>query len=321
MRNNHDPDVLSQALAEPSRRALLENLRLGEQTVSQLVEATGLKQPNVSNHLAKMRTQGIVRAERVGRQVHYTLSTPFAAEMLRMLEVVAHSTKETLPISDWREIYFQAMMKGDEDGAVALVNVLLAQRLPMETIYIAVFQWGINRIGELYQKGLTDEAHEHMASAITERMMARVAHFYAPVMRTPYRAVLGCVPGNWHAMGLRMLGDGLRNMGWDTVFLGANVPIPSFLTMVETMWPDMVVISCAMEEQMEATRELLAQLDGLRQSREAGTRHDGFLLVAGGHYIQEHAELISHLPIDFTASDLSQFLEEVHTRFGDRPQG
>lgn len=318
MRDNHDPDVLSQALAEPSRRALLENLRLGAQTVSQLVKATGLKQPNVSNHLAKMRNQGIVRAERMGRQVHYSLSTPFAAEMLRMLEVVTHSAEETLSISEWREIYFQAMMRGDEDGAVALVNVLLTHRIPMETIYTSVFQWGINHIGEMYQRGLTDEAHEHVASAITERMMARVAHFYAPVLRTPYRAVLGCVPGNWHEMGLRMLGDGLRNMGWDTVFLGANVPIPSFLTMVETMQPDMVVVSCAMDDQMEATTELLAQLHTLRRSGAASKRHGGFLLVAGGHYIQDHPELIPHLPIDFTASDLHQFLESVRTRFADR---
>ncbi len=69
MRQHNDPDVLSQAIAEPSRRALLENLRFGAKTVTQLVDATALKQPNVSNHLAKMKQQGIVRSERIGRQV------------------------------------------------------------------------------------------------------------------------------------------------------------------------------------------------------------------------------------------------------------
>ena len=91
MRPHNDPDVLSQALAEPSRRALLENLRYGQKTVTQLVVATSLKQPNVSNHLAKMKQQGIVRAERIGRQVYYSLSAPFADVLMRMHEIAADS--------------------------------------------------------------------------------------------------------------------------------------------------------------------------------------------------------------------------------------
>src|SRR5579862_7672418 len=90
MRNSHDPDFLSLALAEPSRRALLENLRFGRKSVTELVTATNLKQPNVSNHLAKMRQQGIVRAERIGRQVYYSLAMPFADVLLRMHELAAN---------------------------------------------------------------------------------------------------------------------------------------------------------------------------------------------------------------------------------------
>ena len=45
----------------------MEHLRVGRKSVSELVHLTHLKQPNVSNHLAKMREQGLVRAERSGR--------------------------------------------------------------------------------------------------------------------------------------------------------------------------------------------------------------------------------------------------------------
>ena len=384
MRNNHDPDVLAQALADPSRRALLENLRLGKKTVTQLVSDTGLKQPNVSNHLAKMRQQDIVRAERLGRQVHYSLSTPFAEVMLRMLEFAANPmangvtrahTNPGLPESDatplagsssttasqhteqkrsasdtrlttpsgsselvvtshtntsstntsstnistndaalaqWRDVYFNAIMAGNEDSAINLVNALLALRLSMESIYIDVFQWGVNYIGELYQRGETDEVHEHMASEITERMMTRVIQFYTPVARTTQRALLGCVAGNWHLIGIRMLSDGLKGMGWETVFLGADVPTLSFISMTKTMCPDLVVVSCAMEDQSAAAHQLIAGLNALRQNNQELS----FQLVAGGHYFQKHAEELTHLPIDFTASDLPEFLDMVKSRFG-----
>ena len=83
----HNPDVLSQALAEPSRRAILESLRFGQKSVTELVVATRLKQPNVSNHLAKMRVQNIVRAERIGRQVYYSIAMPVADLLLRLHEL------------------------------------------------------------------------------------------------------------------------------------------------------------------------------------------------------------------------------------------
>ena len=363
MRHNNEPDVLSQALAEPSRRALLENLRFGEKTVTQLVEATALKQPNVSNHLAKMKQQGIVRSERIGRQVYYSLSTPFADVLLQMHEMAANSTTAASvrpPASSgenetsWqagqnaghsllgnpaphpgaeadsdahsaarqetdgakllkqcRETYFIALMAGEEEQAAALINTLVAQRMPMETIYLEIFAESINRIGELYRQGVTDEAHEHMASAITERIMARVAQFYMPVARVSCRAVLGCVAGNWHMLGLRMLADGLKTLGWETIFLGANVPTHSFVAMVEAMKPDLVVISCAMNEHAAAARELLHGLAELRLRN----KEISFQIAAGGYYYLEHNEEISRLPVDFTANDMHQFLETVQARF------
>ena len=364
MRQHNDPDVLSQALAEPSRRALLENLRFGARTVTQLVDATALKQPNVSNHLAKMKQQGIVRSERIGRQVFYSLSTPFADVLMRMHEFAAISTPTPAagvsasggenhpPMQDGhaasspsdnsvehqnrdandeqalhktrqssldailtqsREAYFAAVMTGDEEQAVALINSLVAQRLPIETIYLEVFAKSINHIGELYRQGVTDEAHEHMASAITERIMARVTQFYMPVARVSCRAVLGCVADNWHTMGLRMLADGLKTLGWETLFLGANVPTASFIAMAQGMRPDLVIVSCAMKEQREAARELLNGLDAARQQMDA----PAFQIAAGGHYFLEAGAEVADWPVDFTAVDLHQFLQVVQARFAD----
>ncbi|HWB67449.1 MAG TPA: metalloregulator ArsR/SmtB family transcription factor [Mycobacteriales bacterium] len=49
-----------EVLAEPSRRAILEALRLGEQPVGALVEQLGMSQPAVSKHLRVLRDAGLV---------------------------------------------------------------------------------------------------------------------------------------------------------------------------------------------------------------------------------------------------------------------
>ncbi|WP_029215124.1 ArsR/SmtB family transcription factor [Kallotenue papyrolyticum] len=65
---------LFRGLSDPSRLALIEALRDGEKTVSQLVEATGLSQPNASAHLACLRDCGIVEKRQAGRYAFYALA-------------------------------------------------------------------------------------------------------------------------------------------------------------------------------------------------------------------------------------------------------
>src|SRR5262249_41955731 len=99
MMRPYHPDALSHALAEPSRRMILETLRFAPKTVSELVQATHLKQPNVSNHLAKMREHGIVRAERSGRHVYYSIAMPVADLLLRLHEFTARALQQSVPPS------------------------------------------------------------------------------------------------------------------------------------------------------------------------------------------------------------------------------
>jgi DNA-binding transcriptional ArsR family regulator len=65
---------LFQGLADPSRLAIVEALRSGEKTVSELVTVTRLSQPNASAHLACLRDCGLVTSRQEGRYVFYALS-------------------------------------------------------------------------------------------------------------------------------------------------------------------------------------------------------------------------------------------------------
>lgn len=56
------------------RLEIIDHLREGEKTVSELAEKTGLNQPNVSQHLAKMREKNFVKTRREGTQVYYSIA-------------------------------------------------------------------------------------------------------------------------------------------------------------------------------------------------------------------------------------------------------
>ena len=77
---------LFRGFADPSRLSILEALRDGECTVSELVRATGLTQPNVSNHLACLRDCGLVSLRQQGRFAYYSLSDDRVAQLLSLAD-------------------------------------------------------------------------------------------------------------------------------------------------------------------------------------------------------------------------------------------
>jgi DNA-binding transcriptional ArsR family regulator len=66
-------DMLFKILADPTRRAIFERLaREGEQSVHALTDQSGVSQPMVSKHLAALKSAGLVRDRRDGRETHYS---------------------------------------------------------------------------------------------------------------------------------------------------------------------------------------------------------------------------------------------------------
>jgi len=77
---------LFRGFSDPSRLSILNALRDGPLTVSEIVEATGLSQSNASNHLGCLRDCGLVVAEQEGRYVTYHLSDDRVGELLALAE-------------------------------------------------------------------------------------------------------------------------------------------------------------------------------------------------------------------------------------------
>ncbi len=77
---------LFRGFADPSRLSIIEALFEQERTVSDLVQATGFTQPNVSNHLSCLRDCGLVTVRQQGRFSFYSLSDDRVAKLLLLAD-------------------------------------------------------------------------------------------------------------------------------------------------------------------------------------------------------------------------------------------
>ena len=90
-----------QALAHPTRIAILELLSPGELCAGALIEKLGMEQANVSQHLAVLRTKQLVSNRKVGNQVFYSVRDPIIIEVLNLMRTYFHAhLKEALGMLD-----------------------------------------------------------------------------------------------------------------------------------------------------------------------------------------------------------------------------
>ncbi len=80
-------DSVFRALADPSRRAIYERLTRGEAPVKDLTARFDISQPAVSQHLATLRSAGLVSERRDGRLVYYRVEP---SGLLPLIDWIAH---------------------------------------------------------------------------------------------------------------------------------------------------------------------------------------------------------------------------------------
>jgi methanogenic corrinoid protein MtbC1 len=161
-----------------------------------------------------------------------------------------------------RADFTAALQAGDEAAARAVVERMRDGGLPPDTIYLTVFAPSMVTIGELWERNELSVAEEHLATAITERLISELSPWFSRPEQQPEHGsvILGCVEGERHSLGLRMLADMFRQRGWRVLYLGADVPTADWVELAARYQADVVAISAGAQRYIPAIRSLVARL-------------------------------------------------------------
>jgi MerR family transcriptional regulator, light-induced transcriptional regulator len=127
----------------------------------------------------------------------------------------------------------------DEQGANAALDRLLAA-YTVETVLQEVILPYLHRLGDRWAAGEVSVAQEHFASNLLRGRLLGLAQGWGQG-RGP-AAVLACVPGEHHELGLLAFGVALRRRGWRITYLGTDSPIGAVADISRTVQPAAVVL-------------------------------------------------------------------------------
>ena len=205
--------------------------------------------------------------------------------------------------------YLAAVLAGNRKQAFGVVDEALAAGMALRPLYLEVFQPALREIGRLWQDNRITVADEHLATAITQAAMARLYdRLFAAATPGGRLLVAACADQERHEVGLRMLCDILEMDGWDTVFLGASVPVDALVGMVRERRPDVVALSAAISPHLSRVREAIRAI----RDDVPGPQP---VIAVGGRAFADDPELAVRLGADLTARDAAEAAERLKERF------
>jgi DNA-binding transcriptional MerR regulator len=127
----------------------------------------------------------------------------------------------------------------DEQAANSALDQLVST-YTVETVLQQVILPYLHRLGERWEAGEVSVAQEHFASNLLRGRLLGLAQGWGQG-RGP-AAVLACVPGEHHELGLLAFGVALRRRGWRITYLGTDSPIRAVTDISRSIQPAVVVL-------------------------------------------------------------------------------
>lgn len=142
--------------------------------------------------------------------------------------------------------YLSALLAGERAQCASIVQALVAAGTDLKSLYLMLFQRAMYEVGELWENQRISVAVEHLATAITERMLSLVQSQAFGGQRRGQSIVVACVADEYHQLGGRMIADFCEMRGWRGHFLGVDTPLARLLQTIEERRPTLVGLSLSL---------------------------------------------------------------------------
>jgi methylmalonyl-CoA mutase cobalamin-binding domain/chain len=207
-------------------------------------------------------------------------------------------------VIELRTRYVNALVAGDVTVAEQLIADSAAD---VRALYLQVLQPALYEIGRRWEEAEISVAQEHLATATTQSLMARLAERLGDGVAPRERRVLvACAEGELHSIGVRMVADFLEADGWDVLFVGALSPPDAVAELAAAQAVDVVALSAALAQRVP---EVLRAVEALRRLERVP------VIAVGGQAFGGDRDVALRTGADLYAADAASFVEELAILF------
>lgn len=186
-------------------------------------------------------------------------------------------------------------MKSDEARIYMLRQIESGKSVA--SIYLDIIQPTLVKVGLLWQNGRISVAKEHYITALIQQMIGQM---YPYVFTRTHASELSmtavCAGNELHEIGMRMVADFFEMDGWDTKFLGSNIPSSEILNTLINAPSDVLAISATTSQHLDEVARLISLVR--KEASIALTR-----IIVGGKVFNDTPDLWKKIGADAFADN------------------
>lgn len=197
--------------------------------------------------------------------------------------------------------YLECLEKSDTKGAVSLISEYIDRGIPLANVYADIVAEAMRRVGELWHQHMITVDKEHYCTSVTQLAISQMYPIvFSQTRRVPKKVLAACAGSELHELGARMIADLFEYNGWDSVYLGAAVPMDALLSALEELRPDLVALSVTMPQHLIDCKEMADEIR--RQFPE-------IKIAVGGNAFKSTNEIWKNWSVDVYTRDARELVE------------
>ena len=209
------------------------------------------------------RLYGVDDISRLRLMQHYLakgIPASRAAGLVHQVQTAAHDTNPGIPAGDVRKalsVLRNSLERFDDAAADRVLQRLLGVFATGAVLRDVVLPY-LRELGDRWAEGRVSIAQEHFASSFLEGWMLSMARGWGQSGRR--RAMLACLPGERHVLGLVAFGLAMRDLGWRITYLGADMPLAATEQAADAVGPDVIVLAASLPATFRAVADDVRRL-------------------------------------------------------------
>ena len=209
------------------------------------------------------------------------------------------------PYYDEAREYLDLLLSGNRKEAARLIETLVDDGTSIKDIYEHIFQKTQYEVGALWQTNQITVAHEHYCTAATQLIMSQLYPRIFAMEKSDKRLVACSVADELHEIGIRMVTDFFEMEGWDTHYLGANMPDSHLIQSVKENDADVLAISVTLPLHISRAKNLIEKL---RKESE----FENLKIMVGGYPFKVVPDLWKKIGADASAGSAYDAIETAN---------
>ena len=164
------------------------------------------------------------------------------------------------PYGKFANEFLTYALAGKRHNASKLILSLVKKEIPIKNIYVDVLQIVQYEVGHLWHTNKISIAQEHYITSLIQLVISQLYPYILNEKQTNKTLLASCISGEQHEIGLRMLSDIFELEGWNTWFLGANLPDKEIIKAILERKPDLIALSVTVLFHLDKLTSLISKI-------------------------------------------------------------